>query len=158
MLSCWGTFNLAFYTWKRVSQVALVVKNSPANTGDVRDTGLIPESGRSPGKGNGNPLFPGGSMDRGAWQTTVHRIAKSWTRLKWLSTLGRDHGGGKCWHFIDLFLHPLIQWAFGWTVLCSWRWTGHWGNGLQWNTVKPLSPRLYCLVSGGLGREWERDW
>ena len=36
--------------------MALVVKNSPANAGDVRDTGSIPESGRSPGKGNGNPL------------------------------------------------------------------------------------------------------
>jgi len=38
------------------SQVALVVKNPPANTGDVRDTGLMPGSGRYPGEGNGNPL------------------------------------------------------------------------------------------------------
>ena len=38
------------------SQVALVVKNSAANTGDVKDTGLIPELGRSPGGGPGNPL------------------------------------------------------------------------------------------------------
>ena len=38
------------------SQVALVVKNLPANAGDVRDVGSIPGSGRSSGKGHGNPL------------------------------------------------------------------------------------------------------
>ena len=38
------------------SQVALVVKNPPANTGDGRDVGLIPGSGRSPGGERGNPL------------------------------------------------------------------------------------------------------
>ena len=40
----------------RASQVALVVKNPPANARDVRDAGLIPGSGRSPGGGHGNPL------------------------------------------------------------------------------------------------------
>ena len=38
------------------SQVALVVKTLPTSVGDVTDTGLIPELGRSPGEGNGNPL------------------------------------------------------------------------------------------------------
>ena len=53
-----------------------VVKNLPANEGDV---GLIPGSGRSPGEGNGNLLqYPclGNPMDRGAWQTTVHEVEK----------------------------------------------------------------------------------
>ena len=53
-----------------------VVKNSPANVGDV---GLIPESGRSPGKGHGNPLqclCLGNPMDEGAWQATVYGVAK----------------------------------------------------------------------------------
>ena len=40
----------------RASQVALVVKNLPAKAGDVRDSGFIPGSGRSPGEGNGYPL------------------------------------------------------------------------------------------------------
>ena len=40
----------------RLIQVALVVKNLPANAGDIRDEGWIPGSGRSPGEGNGNPL------------------------------------------------------------------------------------------------------
>ena len=44
------------YTYVWASQVALVVKNLPANAGDVRDTGLIPELGRSPGGVHGNPL------------------------------------------------------------------------------------------------------
>ena len=41
------------------SQMALVVKNPPANAGDIRDLGLIPGSGRSPGGGHGNPPWPG---------------------------------------------------------------------------------------------------
>ena len=60
----------------------LVVKNLPANARDVRDTGLIPESERSPGGGHGNPLqYPclENPMSRGAWQATVHRVAQSRT-------------------------------------------------------------------------------
>ena len=60
-------------------QVALVVKNPPDNAGGVRDTGLIPGWGRSPGGGHGNPLHYScleNSMDRGAWRATVHRVAK----------------------------------------------------------------------------------
>ena len=58
-----------------------VVKNLPAKAGDV---GSVPELGRSPGEGNGNPVqysCLGNSMDRGAWQTTVHGAAKSQTQL-----------------------------------------------------------------------------
>ena len=70
---------------QRASQVVLMVKNPPANSGDVRDADSIPGLGRSPGGGNGNPLqysCLGNPMDRGAWQATVHRVTKSWTRLK----------------------------------------------------------------------------
>ena len=62
--------------------MALVVKNLPANTGDVRDMGLIPGLGRSPGEGNGNALQYScleNPMDRGAWQATVHSVAQSQT-------------------------------------------------------------------------------
>ena len=64
------------------SQVALVVKNPPANAGDIRDTGLIPVSGRSPGGGHGNPLQYScleNPMNRGAWQAAVHGFTKSQT-------------------------------------------------------------------------------
>jgi len=63
-------------------QVALVVKNLPAMAGDVRDTGFIPGSGRSPGGGPGNPLQYScldNSMDRGAWWAMVHGVTNSHT-------------------------------------------------------------------------------
>ena len=56
-----------------------MAKNPHANAGEV---GPIPESGRSPGGGTGNPLqgsFLGNPMDRGAGGATVHGVAKSWT-------------------------------------------------------------------------------
>ena len=65
--------------------MALVVKNPPANAGDLRDTGSIPGSGRSHGGGHGNALqysFLENSMDRGAWWAMVHRVAKSGAQLK----------------------------------------------------------------------------
>ena len=67
------------------SQVAPVVKNLPANAGDVRDVGSIPGSGTSPGEGHGNPLQCScleNPMDRGAWRATVHGVTKSQTGLK----------------------------------------------------------------------------
>ena len=59
---------------------ALAVKNLPANAGDVRDTGSVPGSGRSPRRGHGHPLQCScleNSMDRGAWGATVHGVAES---------------------------------------------------------------------------------
>ena len=56
-------------------------KESACNAGNL---GLIPRLGRSPGEGNGNPLQYScleNSIDRGAWQATVHGAEKSWTRL-----------------------------------------------------------------------------
>ena len=61
-----------------------VVQNLPANAGDTKDLGSIPGWGRCPGGENGYPLQYScleSSMDRGAWQATVHRVTKSWTRL-----------------------------------------------------------------------------
>ena len=69
------------------SQVEIVVKN-PTNAEDTGDMGSIPGLGRSPGGGHGNPFQYScleNSMDRGTWQTIVHIITKSWTRLKQLS-------------------------------------------------------------------------
>ena len=61
--------------------VDTIVKNSPVNTGDVEDRGLIPGSGRSPGDGNGNPLQYSclkNSMDRGVWWATLCGISDIW--------------------------------------------------------------------------------
>ena len=87
-----------------ISQVALMVKNSPAYAGDTRDISLIPGSGRSPGGGHGNPLpfsCLENPMDRGAWWATVHKVAKSRTGLKRLSTRART-----CIH---IYVHILFQ-------------------------------------------------
>ena len=62
----------------------LVIKNLPANAGDIGDLGLNLKSGRSPGVGNGNPLQYSCltyTMDSGAWQAAVHGVTKSRTRL-----------------------------------------------------------------------------
>ena len=61
------------------SQVVLLVKNPSGNSGDPRDSGPIPELGRSPGVGNGNPLKCSCLENPVAWWATVHGVAKSWT-------------------------------------------------------------------------------
>ena len=68
--------------------LVLTVKNPPTTAGDIKDVGSIPGSGRSPRRVHGNPLqysYLRNSMDRGAWWTTVHGVAKSRTRLRDLS-------------------------------------------------------------------------
>ena len=74
-----------FTTIRGTCHVALAVKSLAANARDMRDMGLIPGSGRSPGEGNGYPLQHScleNSMDRGAWWATVRGVVKSRTQLK----------------------------------------------------------------------------
>ena len=66
-----------------------MVKNPAVNAGDVRKTGSIPGSGRSPGGEHVNPLqyfCLDNSMDRGAWRAIVHRVTGNQAQLKQLST------------------------------------------------------------------------
>ena len=61
-----------------------MVNNLPTNAGHIRDVGSVPELGRSPGGGHGNPLRYScleNPMDRGTWQTTVRGVTKSQTQL-----------------------------------------------------------------------------
>ena len=85
----WGKKKSLLFLFPRrnpqASQVGLVVKNLPANERDIREADLVSRSGRSPGRGHGNPLQHScleNQMDRGAWRATVHRSGKSWTQLK----------------------------------------------------------------------------
>ena len=74
-----------------------MVKNLPANVGE-----------RSPGEGNGNPLQYScleNSMDRGAWQTTVNEVAKSWTQLS-NEACTQDH---ESWQGPDDGIHALLR-------------------------------------------------
>ena len=76
-------------TSSRASQVAPVLKNLPANAGNIRDMGSVLGSGRSPGGEHSNPLQYScleKPMDRGAWWAIVHSVTKSQTRWKRLST------------------------------------------------------------------------
>ena len=73
----YNVYNFSLLT----SLVAQMVKNLSASS---VDSGLIPGLGKDPGEGNGNPLqysYLENSMNRGAWKSTVHEVAKSRTRL-----------------------------------------------------------------------------
>ena len=97
------TFLLRCHLYSWASQVTLVVKNPPANTGDW---GSIPESGRSPGGGNGSPLQYScleNPTDRRAWWATVHEVAK---RQTWLTEYIQ---------FITIFETFLSNWSLSWT-------------------------------------------
>ena len=106
-----------------------VVKNPPANAGDA---GSIPGSGRAPGGGNGNLLqysYLENSMDRGAWQATVHGVAKSQTRLSTAHTL-------PSWNWVqnspDLSNRPSISFPppfDGASPRCHSLTTGPWNSG-----------------------------
>ena len=88
-----------------------VVKNPPANAGDTGDMDSIPGSGRSPGEGNGNPLQYScleNPMDKGAWQGTVHGVAKSQTRLS----------NWTCMYYSDWFLNAAPALHVSMLVLC----------------------------------------
>ena len=71
-----------------------MLKNPPDNAGDMIDVGSIPELGRSPGEGHGNPLQYScleNPMDKGAWWATVHGVTKSQTRLSDLACMIRPN-------------------------------------------------------------------
>ena len=89
------------------TQVLLVVKNSPASSGDIWDSGSVPEWERSPGAGHGSPLQYScleNLMVRGAWQATVHGVAK-WLSMHYdmYPSLG-NHWSFLCYHKFSYFV------------------------------------------------------
>ena len=93
-----SSFALLSYVWG-ASQVAPVVENLPASAGNLREVGLIPGSGRSPGEGNGNPLqytCLENPIERGAWWAAVQGVVKSRTRLSMLMFLMRGLRENSC--------------------------------------------------------------
>ena len=87
--------------------MTLVIKNPPANAEDIRDMSLIPRLGRSPGGGNGSPLWYScleNPIYRGAWRAIVQRVTKSWICLKWLSMHAGILGKWRC------PLPPKVSW------------------------------------------------
>ena len=108
----WGIWSLKWGS-AQASQVVLVVKKkkkkkTPANAGDLRNRGLIPGLGRSPGEGHCNPLQYScleNPMDRGAWQAAVYRVTKSWAKLKRLSMHTKNIFTKSCFHRLPLWLN-----------------------------------------------------
>ena len=135
-----------------------MVKNPLANARDIRDIGSIPGSEWSLGGRHSNPLQYScleNPMDRGAWQTTVHRIANTCTQLKWLSPHARTP-----------YLYPLICWwtfrllpFLGYGKQCC---NKHWGQyvflsyGYMWYSHFRRQPgvsdgKLSACYEGDLG-------
>ena len=124
--------------------VALVVKNPPANAGDIREAGLIPGLRRSPGGGHGNPSCLENPTDRGAWWAMVHSVTKSRAQLKQLST------------------HAVID-----SQGCAFPEQRTTGLRAEWHPASPQALHLHtleCVVQGNntscglLLREFENPW
>ena len=76
-----------------------MVKNPPANAGDTRDTSLMPNLGRSPEEGNGNPLqysYLENSMGRAAWWAKVHGLTKESDMTEQAHTLTHSCNSSNC--------------------------------------------------------------
>ena len=125
------------HRWKQVlftsttdvgaSQMGLVVKNLPVNAGEIRDVGSIPGLGRSPGGGHGNPLQYScleNPMDRRIWQGTVHRVQKSQTQLKQLST-------HRLVHIPYTYLLSSVQFSWVQSLSCVWLFATPWITARQ---------------------------
>ena len=114
--------------------MVLLIKNAPANAGDSRDAGSIPELGRYPGGGLGHPLQYScleNLMDRRAWWSMVHRVANSWTRLKRLSTYSSCNEKNTYIFFTNIIrIHSL---CLGENITKMWiQWSGIFTKG--WNS------------------------
>ena len=140
--------------------MVLVMKNPPADPGDVRDVGSIPGSGRSPGGEHSNPLqcsFLENPMDRGAWRATVHKVAKSRTRVKHLSMQAQMNGcsfvpvklyqqkqaGGQIWLKTCSLLTPTLKHYTN--TLHPWSRSGNAGHKPE--AQKPMRGPLLSLTS-----------
>ena len=129
-----------------------MIKKLSAKAGDTGDVSSIPQSGRTHGGGNGNPLqysCLGNPIDRGAWRVAAHEVAESWTRLSdwarawwgrhregkenamtWAKLVGLRQGGLVCcssWHRKESDRTEQLNWTeLNWTEKVLWR------TFLQW--------------------------
>ena len=124
-----GFILLALREFPEVLFLSLVNNSENMGDGFARKPGFDPGLGRSPGEGNGNPLqysYLENPMDRGAWQATVHRVAKSRTRLS-----NFTHSTHSLTQVLEsLEASPSIAWA-----TCSW-----YSATLRSSVVSTVSP------------------
>ena len=114
------------------SQLALVVKNLPADAGDTRDVSLIPGPGRSPGGEHGNPLQYSGlenPADRGPWRAAVHGVTKSRIGLSDLACRqGLGEGKVKVVQSCPTLCHPTDHTVHGILQARTLEWVGGGSN------------------------------
>ena len=141
------------------SQVALVVKNPPANAGDTGDVGSIPGSQKSSEVGNGNPLkyfCLENPMGRGAWRATVHGTTKIRTQLSDWTELNTVIG--LPWWLRPVKYLPAMQetwvWSLGWENPLKEEMATH-SSIFAWRIPRTEEPE--GLQSKGSQREWQ-DW
>ena len=143
--------------WYWGFQVALVVKNPSIIVGDIRDAGSIPGLKRSPGGGNGNPLQSScleNPMDRGDWWATVHRVAKSWTRLKWVHM--HAHTGTEQREIFMNAFHALCICAQLCLPLCNHR--GYSPPDSSVHGIFQARVLEWLAISCSMGSSRPRDW
>ena len=113
-----GIFQARVLEWGAIafSEVVLVVKNSPANAGDIRDMGSISWLGRSPGGGNGNPLqysCQENPMDIEALQTAIHGVTKSQTQLSvWAHHKQTTEETEQKWSIFNSIFLSEVEWSW----------------------------------------------
>ena len=127
-----------------------MVKNLHASAGGIRDAGLVPGSGRSPGGGHGHPLQCSGlqnPMDRGAWWAMVHRVTKRWARGLYLSSrlLQDIFTASKLAVVSKVAIHIWVQ-VFMWTPVNP----SHWSFSVLPSPDLPWPPRPRSVRSGVL--------
>ena len=140
----------------RASRVALVIKNPPANAGDLRDTCLIPGLGRSPGEVNGNPLQY--SWLRIPW--TEEPGGRSSMRLQELvMTKVTLHSANKFGHRLERFLFGSIYFSWYYVLYllfnCSVLFIGFWYRNfvLNWKT-RMAAPMWYSNTLSASGPDF----
>ena len=145
-----------------LTQVVQVVKNPPANAGDVREGSSIPGWGRSPRGGHGNPLqysFLEKPLDRGAWRARVRRVSKSRTRLKRLSTHSSLHFNEsdriRRRKHQTACIKPLTEDNWAWVVLTWSLWASR-DSPTEMNLEYPSCKITKIMVSGPI-TSWQID-
>ena len=132
-----------------------MVKNPPANAGDIREAGSIPGWRRSPGEGNGNPLQYScleNPMDKGAWWATVRGVAKSQTWLKRFSTAQEDTYFSR-----RVFLSPFPSLLFPSLCLQAFQCFFILKQTLSWACLS-LHPFALCMLeTQGILHGWVSD-
>ena len=149
----WIKWNIADLTGNLGFPSGSVIKNPPAN---ARDTGLIRESGRSPGEGSGNPLqcsCLGNCMDRGTWRATAHGVAKESNMTEWLNSNGLKTAQHLRTYYKGRILCPITKVRDG--GKCLGRQEGGWKMWCRWTSGSLLHRHHFHRLGEKISKNWK---